>query len=72
MIVMSIVACRAVPSDPPPPQLICLPIVEYTPDFQKRVLGELKMLAPDAALRTITADYLQLRDKSRECEKGNK
>lgn len=71
-IVMSMIGCATVLSDPPPPELVCPAIIQYSPEFLNQVADARDMLAKDNPLRVILQDYQQERDKLRVCEKGIK
>ena len=64
---MCVIGCATVPSNPPPPEIVCPSIIEYTPAFQQRMLEALDMLPSENVLREIVRDYLQLRDRVRVC-----
>jgi hypothetical protein len=53
-------------------EIYCPPIVEYTKDFNGKLLNEIESLPetnPNPAIVTALSDYAALRDKVRACVK---
>ena len=52
----------------PPPAIVACPQVRAWPaDYQKRLAKETRALPPDAALRELLAEHVNLRDQARKC-----
>lgn len=45
---------------------VCPPVVEYSREFQALAADELAMLPKDSAIAEMMADYLVMREQSRE------
>ena len=50
--------------------IVCPSFVEYSPEFQGRAADELEKQPAGSALSVLVLDYLQLRDKIRECRRN--
>jgi hypothetical protein len=61
---LSLLGCARTSSDP---SRACPPIVSYDDAFQNHVADELMQLPADAAMDTLVADYMSLRDQLRAC-----
>lgn len=46
---------------------VCLPVVEYSRDFQARAADELHLLPEGSAIAEMLADYSVMRDQARAC-----
>src|SRR5262245_60894727 len=47
-------------------RVLAPPVIEYSPQFQRKAMLELQALPEDSSLRTFLRDYLRLRDQLRE------
>lgn len=57
----------------PIPTVVCPAIVEYTPDFQRRVASDLAAyVPPGSSIERLVLDYVALRDQVRACEKSSR
>lgn len=46
----------------------CVPVVEYSYEFQQRLADEIEPLEDDSAILEALLDYQALRDVARACE----
>lgn len=46
---------------------VCLPVVEYSREFQARAADELDLLSEDSAIAEMMIDYSVMRDQARAC-----
>jgi methylthioribose-1-phosphate isomerase len=48
----------------------CVPVVEYSREFQVRAAEELELLPEQSAVAEMLVDYSVMRDQGRACEGG--
>lgn len=60
---LTLVACAATTTV----QVICLPMVQYSPAEQQQLARELTSLPSTSILHRVVADYLAFRDADRAC-----
>jgi uncharacterized lipoprotein YmbA len=68
---ISLTGCATVASDPPV-ATVCLPVVEYSREFQARAAEELGMLPERSAIAEMLADYSVMRDQARPCGRNRR
>ncbi len=61
---MLLAGCATAGSDP---AAVCPPVVDYAPDVQARVAGEMEVASADAAWPDMIVDYGVLRAAVRAC-----
>lgn len=61
-------ACATVASEPRV-ATVCLPVVEYSREFQARAAEELGVLPDGSAIAEMLADYSAMREQGRSCQR---
>lgn len=68
--VMLLVGCETVSSRPT--LTVCLPVQEYSAEFQAQAADELMALPPESHLAQMITDYGRMRDQARACQEAVK
>lgn len=67
---MSLIGCGNTISEAPPAITVCLPVQEYSAEFQDQAAEELLALPPESRVAQMITDYGVMRDQARACKKA--
>jgi hypothetical protein len=67
-LLLSMAGCASTPKPLPVAQSpSCLPLVSYTPDFQKQAAEQLQSIPPASPVAQMVVDYGKMRAADRAC-----